>query len=149
MPQETTATPAAETTPSLEPTTRARVGQTGVLLPLLAVLLCLASGIVGGLIALMLHAKPIPPPRFAVIDTAKIIEAVAEAAKRDDGFTRRWPERFDAVVEKLQADDPDLLILVREAVIGKELEDVTPVFLKDIMGSGNQPVPGRKSNGGR
>jgi hypothetical protein len=138
-PETDTETPASPS-PTREATGRARPGRTWLLVPLLAILLCLASGAVGGLLILALQARPAPGPRFAVIDTSKILEAVAEASKRDDGLTRRWPERFDLLVEKLQAEDPDRLILVREAVVSKELEDVTPVFLRDLAG-GDTPAP--------
>jgi hypothetical protein len=114
-------------------------GPSPLTLALVALLLALVSGAVGALAVLHFHPTP-AVPHFAVIDTTKIAEAVAEAAKRDEGIIHRFPQRFDQMIHQLQEADPDRVILVREAVVGNDLDDLTPVFLQEIRGEG-PPLP--------
>ena len=117
--------------------------RTVLLLAILVILLALVSGVAGALT--MLHFRPaLPMPHFAVIDTTKIAEAVADAAKRDEGIIHRFPQRFDQMIQQLQDADPDRVILVREAVVGNDLDDLTPVFLQEIRGE--RPLLPRSSH---
>lgn len=98
-------------------------------LALLLVLLACVSGAVGALLTLHFHPAP-PPLRVAVIDTTKLAEAVAQAAARDPGIAASFPHRFDQAVHQLQEADPHRLLLVREAVLGPQMDDLTPEFLQ-------------------
>lgn len=102
----------------------------------LAVMCLLLSGVSGLLGAFtVLYVRPLPAaPRLAVLDTTKIAEAVAEAAMRDEGIVQRFPRRFEDIIQKLQAADPDRVILVREAVVGSDLDDLTPLVLQEVRG---------------
>ena len=118
--------------------------RTVLLLAMLIILLVLVSGVAGALTVLRFRPA-LPMPHFAVIDTTKIAEAVAEAAKRDEGIVQRFPRRFDQMIRQFQEADPDRVILVREAVVGNDLDDLTPVVLQEIRGEG-PPLP-RTSHG--
>jgi hypothetical protein len=61
---------------------------------------------------------------------ARIAEAAAEAAARDPRGASTFPDRFDRIVRHLQAAEPHRVLLVREAVLGNEVEDLTPIFLQ-------------------
>ncbi len=107
---------------------------------LLVLLLALASGAVGALLVLTL--RPVTAPvRVAVLDTTRIAEALAQHSGREDGAVHRFPERFDRLVRELQDADPMRLILVREAVVGSEAEDLTPLFLQELARDARTPGP--------
>ena len=118
-------------------------GPSPLTLALVTLLLALVSGAVGALAVLHFHATP-AVPHFAVIDMTKIAEAVADAAKRDEGIVQRFPQRFDQMIRQFQEADPDRVILVREAIVGNDLDDLTPVFLQEIRGEG--PLLPRRSH---
>ena len=138
-------TPPTETPTSTRPLPRqtALRGSGPLVLVLMLVLLSAFSGIVGAFT--VLHFRPVPAvPHIAVLDTTKITEAVAEAAKRDESIVQRFPQRFDQIIRQLQDADPDRVILVREAVVGSEVDDLTPAVLQEIRGE--TPAASRRPN---
>ena len=113
-------------------------------LALMMLLLAAISGGVGGLA--VLHFRPAQTgPHIAVLDTTKITEAIADATKRDEGIVQRFPQRFDQIIRQLQEADPDRVILLREAVVGSDVDDLTPMVLQEILGQ--TPPASRRSNG--
>ena len=100
----------------------------GFQIAFLVVLLALASGGVGALVTLSSRA-PVSPFRVAVIDMARISAAVAEAAARDPRVASTFSDRFDQIVRQLHEAEPHRILLVREAVLGNDIEDLTPIVL--------------------
>ena len=141
-PDQTPPTETPASTRSLPRQTALR-GPGPLVVVLMLVLLSAFSGIVGAFT--VLHFRPVPAvPHIAVLDTTKIAEAVAEAAKRDEGIVQRFPQRFDQIILQLQDADPDRVILVREAVVGSEVDDLTPAVLHEIRGE--SPAASRRPN---
>ena len=125
---------------SLRPHRPVSGGPGPLILAVMALLLSGVSGVLGA--CTVLYLRPLPAiPRLAVLDTTKIAEAVAEAATRDDGIVQRFPRRFEVLIRQLQAADPDRVILVREAVVGSDLDDLTPLVLQEVRGE--VPTPRR------
>ena len=129
---------ARDVTGSLRPQRPVSGGPGTLVLAMMALLLAGASGALGAFT--MLYFRPLPAvPRLAVLDTTKIAEAVAEAAMRDEGIVQRFPRRFEEIIRQLQAADPDRVILVREAVVGSDLDDLTPLVLQEVRGEAPTP----------
>ncbi len=93
----------------------------------LLILLSLASGATGALLVLWFQPPP-PPLRIAVIDMTRVTQAAATGAQ-DATTAAGFPGQFDRALQRLQEEDPGRLLLVREAVLSGQVEDVTPLLL--------------------
>ncbi len=103
----------------------------------LLILLSLVSGATGALLVLWFH-PPGPSLRIAVIDMARVTQAAAAGAQNATAAAG-FPARFDQALQRLQQEDPGRLLLVREAVLSGEVEDVTPALLTFLPRASGAP----------
>jgi hypothetical protein len=109
----------------------------------LALLLAVGSGAIGAALVLGLRPDPPAPLRVAVIDIGRVGRAFTESAGREPRGAAAFPERFDHAVRQLQIAEPIRLLLVKEAVVGTDYEDLTEALLTLLRTNRAAPAPAR------
>ena len=106
--------------------------------------MAVAGGLAGGALGSWL-SRP-APLRVAVIDTL----ALSQAAARDPAVAATLTQRLEQAIARLEQADPRRLLLVKGAVIGTQVEDLTGEILP-MLGPAPASVPrsGRPTEDGR
>ena len=109
----------------------------------LALLLAVGSGAIGAALVLALRPDPPAPLRVAVIDIGRVGRAFTESAGREPRGAAAFPERFDRAVRQLQTAEPARLLLLKEAVVGTDSEDLTEALLTLLRTNRAAPASAR------
>ena len=106
--------------------------------------LVIAAGLAGGAASILL-SRP-ASFRVAVIDTI----ALSQAAARDPEIAATLTRRLEQAIARLEQADPRRLLLVKGAVVGTQVEDLTGEILP-MLGPPSASVPqaGRLTEDGR
>jgi hypothetical protein len=109
----------------------------------LALVLAVGSGAIGAALVLWLHPDPPAPLRVAVIDIGRVSRAFTESAGREPRGAAAFPEHFDRAVRQLQTAEPTRLLLLKEAVVGTDSEDLTDALLTLLRTNSAARAPAR------
>ncbi len=93
---------------------------------LLAVVLSILSGAAGALLTLYLRPQALPL-RISVIDVTKLAQAAKSSGA--DPVATGFTSRIQYAIGQLQQSDPTRVILIKEAVISNNAEDLTDTLL--------------------